>query len=101
MHSTIFAARDHKANTDLVANAKILGDRFGLEPALVDALVVNQRATPEVKALYQREAVATLLGALIEATTPKAKGKAKAKPAEAEAPTEAPEAPAEAPTEVE
>lgn len=67
MHSTIFAARDHKSTVDLVDVAGSLARAYNLDPALVDALTITERAAPEVKALYQREAVVKLLTALAEA----------------------------------
>lgn len=64
MHSTQLAQAQALANQRLTAAAAALGERNGLDPALVEALGVTTRH-PEVTYLRQREAVAALLEALV------------------------------------
>jgi len=68
MHTSIRAARTQTAMETIIAEADILGDRFGIP---FDAEAVNRRdRDPLNRALFQMEAVATFLTAVRTSTDP-------------------------------
>lgn len=61
------AARDHSAQSRILAAAEILADRFDLDLELPNRIQV-QRGDPATRAMLEREAIADLLEAILEAS---------------------------------
>jgi hypothetical protein len=77
MHKQILAQRNAIAQDRLNSAALALADGLSLDPSLVDALAAPRRDEPEVQALKQREAIADLLEAALQALAKKRNKKAK------------------------
>lgn len=67
MRTTIRAARDHSAQSRILAAATTLAERFGLSSELLQNIQV-QRGDPAVRAMLEREAIADLLDTLVDVT---------------------------------
>jgi hypothetical protein len=68
MDAGILGARNQRAQERILAAAKDLAEKTGIEPALVDGLTVQEKDR-DVRAMKQREAVADLLERLVEIST--------------------------------
>jgi hypothetical protein len=66
MNQAILAARLQQAHARTLAAAEVLADRYGLHEAH-EALRAAGHKDPQVRALRQREAIADLLEALVDA----------------------------------
>jgi len=73
MNTTIKAQRDMAAQQRLVAAAKALAERFEQITPQVQALEEVSAKDPAMRALFEREALAGVLEALVASTEPKAK----------------------------
>lgn len=74
MRTSIRAARDHTAQSRILAAAKLLAGRFGLnlgERGIFQRLQV-QRGDVATRAMQEREAIADMLEELVAATEPAA-----------------------------
>lgn len=71
MKLSMLASRDDAATKQIVAATEKLVAHFGLSEDVLTN-VQTQRGTPPVRAMMQREAVASLLEAVVAALPPKA-----------------------------
>lgn len=66
----IRAAKDQRAQERIIAGALLIAERFGIDPALAEAVRKAQGRDVAVVAMKQREAIADLIDAIVVLTEP-------------------------------